>query len=135
MEVSSSLNDVPASLEAAEVGLSETSGSLVQVKDDFDVMAASIGEISTSLDSAQSVLDQYQGVVGGLQDQLGSLRRSLPKWLHLARLGLSLILIWLGIAQIGLMTQGWDLIDRSRRRRGPAGPEPEEDDGESQEEG
>jgi hypothetical protein len=135
LEVSSSLNDVPASLKAAETGLSATSGSLVQVKDDFDVMAASIGEISTSLDSAQSVLDQYQDVVGGLQDQLGSLRRSLPNWLHTARLGLSLVLIWLGIAQIGLMTQGWDLIERSRRRRGPAGPEPEAHEEESQEEG
>jgi hypothetical protein len=31
------------------------------------------------------------------------------------RLALSLALVWLGLAQIGLLTQGWELIGRSRR--------------------
>jgi hypothetical protein len=39
----------------------------------------------------------------------------LPGWLSVIRLGISLMLIWLGIAQIGLLTQGWELIQRSRK--------------------
>jgi hypothetical protein len=31
------------------------------------------------------------------------------------RLGLSLVLIWLGIAQIALITQGWELLAHSRK--------------------
>jgi hypothetical protein len=45
-------------------------------------------------------------------------RDNLPEWLRWARFGLSLVLIWLGIAQLGLLTQGWELVRRS------ATPEP-----------
>jgi len=38
----------------------------------------------------------------------------------LLRLTFSLVLTWLGVAQIGLMTQGWELIGRSRPASGDA---------------
>lgn len=48
-----------------------------------------------------------QGIVAMLQE-------GLPRWLAWMRLGFSLVLIWLGIAQIGLLTQGWELMGRGR---------------------
>jgi hypothetical protein len=62
------------------------------------------------------VLDQYQGIVQDLRDMLSSARQSLPDWLTRVQVAASLVLIWLGIAQLGLITQGWELIGRSRIR-------------------
>jgi ABC-type transporter Mla subunit MlaD len=116
-EVASSLDDVPASLGTAKDGLVTTIDNLEGLQGDFGGMAASIGELSTSLEDAQDVLAEYQGVVAKLQPLVTSVREGLPEWLRWLRLGLSLTLIWLGIAQIGLITQGWELVGRSGRTK------------------
>ena len=78
-------------------------------------MAAGISEITTSLENSRDIVAQYQDVVADLQSLVTTVRQGLPDWLRWLRLGLSLVLIWLGIAQIGLFAQGWELIGRSRK--------------------
>lgn len=112
-EIATSLDGIPDSLGTVQEGLVTASSDLKGFGDDLDLMASNIGQIATSVESAQSVLVQYQDVVRGLQDLVASVQEALPKWLLWLRLGLSLVLIWLGIAQIGLLTQGWELIGRS----------------------
>jgi hypothetical protein len=60
------------------------------------------------------VITKYQDIVGELRGEVAEVRRDLPGWLSAVRVGVSLVLLWLGIAQIGLLTQGWELILRSR---------------------
>lgn len=115
-EVATSLDGIPASLEAAEGGLTVTHDNLLVLQQDFSSMAGDIGLVATSLEDARSVLDQYQKIVQDLQGMLSSARRSLPDWLTGVQVAASLVLIWLGIAQLGLITQGWELIMRSRIR-------------------
>jgi methyl-accepting chemotaxis protein len=113
-EIATTLDGIPEALGSVQDGLVAASGDLQGFGDDLHLMAGNIGEIATSVESAQSVLVQYQDVVAGLQDLVASVQEALPTWLFWLRLGLSLVLIWLGIAQIGLLTQGWELIGRSR---------------------
>lgn len=113
-EIAASLDGIPDSLGTVQEGLVAASGDLQGFGDDLNLMANNIGQIATSVESAQSVLVQYQDVVAGLQDLVASVEEALPEWLLWLRLGLSLVLIWLGIAQVGLMTQGWELIGRSQ---------------------
>jgi methyl-accepting chemotaxis protein len=113
-EVANSLDGIPKSLSAAHEGLESTAGSMEKVEGDFATMAKNVGEIATDLEDAQSVIVQYQEIVSEAQETVSSARQSLPGWLRVTRWGLSLILIWLGIAQIGLVAQGWELIERSR---------------------
>jgi methyl-accepting chemotaxis protein len=113
-EVADSLNSIPRSLSRAQNGLESTMGSMEKVEDDFATMAKDVGKIATDLEDAQSVIAQYQQIVNGVQGTVSSARQSLPDWLRMVRWGLSLMLIWLGIAQIGLVTQGWEMIERSR---------------------
>ncbi len=115
-EVATSLDGIPASLEAAEDGLTVTQDNLQVLQQDFAVMAQDIGQVGASLEDARLVLDQYQQIVQDLQGMLSSARRSLPDWLTGVQVAVSLVLIWLGIAQLGLITQGWELIGRSRVR-------------------
>ena len=113
-EMADSLNRIPESLSEAQEGLESTVGNIEQVEGDFTSMARNVGEIATDLEDAQSVIVQYQEIVSDVQGTISSAQESLPGWLRTLRWGLSLLLVWLGIAQIGLLTQGWELIERSR---------------------
>jgi methyl-accepting chemotaxis protein len=124
-DVASSLDEIPTSLITAQEGLDVASGSLEELQGSFTAIAESIASLTTSLGSAQSVVVQYQDVVDDLQGLVVSVKQGVPQWLRWLRLGLSLVLVWLGIAQIGLLTQGWELIARSRSNgKEPAKAEP-----------
>jgi hypothetical protein len=113
-DVASSLDEIPTSLLSAQEGLNVASGSLEELQGSFRAIAQSVDSLAASLENAQSVVVQYRGVVEDLQGSIVSVRKGLPQWLWWTRLSLSLVLVWLGIAQIGLLTQGWELIARSR---------------------
>ncbi len=112
--VITSLDEIPDSLGAAQEDLTSSSGNLDAMQDDFTAMADNIGQIATSLDSAQSVLAEYRGIVTDLQEQVSSVRQGLPVWLRWLTSGSSFVLVWLGIAQIGPLNQGWELLQRSQ---------------------
>ncbi len=112
--VANSLDEIPDSLSAAQEDLTSSSGKLDAMQDDFTAMADNIGQIATSLESAQSVLAEYRGIVTDLQEQVSSVRQGLPVWLRWSGIAFSFVLVWLGIAQIGPLIQGWELIQRSR---------------------
>jgi methyl-accepting chemotaxis protein len=112
--VITSLDEIPDSLGAAQEDLTSSSGKLDAMQDDFTAMADNIGQIATSLESAQAVLDEYRDIVTDLQEQVSSVRQGLPGWLRWLGIVFTFVLIWLGIAQIGPLIQGWELIQRSR---------------------
>jgi len=112
--VITSLDEIPDSLGAAQEDLTSSSGKLDAMQDDFTAMADNIGQIATSLESAQAVLDEYRDIVTDLQEQVSSVRQGLPVWLRWSGVAFSFVLVWLGIAQIGPLIQGWELIQRSR---------------------
>jgi len=111
-DVSDGLDGIPELLLVAGEGLSAGTESLQDVEKGFAAMGQSIGETTTSLESAQAVLKDYQQIVADLHATLLSVSESLPGWLRTLRWGLTLALIWLGVAQIGLITQGWELLGR-----------------------
>jgi len=110
--VSDSMDGIPELLLIAGQGLDAGTGSLQDIEEGFAAMGRSIGETTTSLESAQTVLEDYQQIVGELQGAVSYVSESLPGWLRATRWGLTLTLIWLGIAQLGLITQGWERLGR-----------------------
>ena len=113
-KVITSLDEIPDSLGAAQEDLTSSSGNLDEMQDDFTTMADNIGQIATSLESTQSVLVEYRVIVTDFQEQVSSVRQGLPVWLRWLGITFSFLLVWLGIAQIGPMMQGWELIQRGR---------------------
>jgi methyl-accepting chemotaxis protein len=113
-DVADSLDQIPVSLGLAEEGLGAAGANLETLGRDFAQMADDIGQVGTSLEQAQPILAEYQAVVGDLTTLIDSINQGLPRWLGWLRLGLSLALVWLGIAQIALITQGGELVARSR---------------------
>jgi methyl-accepting chemotaxis protein len=123
-DVATSLDGIPDSLRLTQEQLVVTNDNLAVLEGSFDTMAGDIGQIATSIGDAQAVLQQYKGVVGQLQSSMSWVSSALPSWVNWLRLGLSLLLVWLGIAQLALITQGWELIGRSRRERPAKEPAP-----------
>lgn len=123
-DVASSMDGIPASLRLTQVQLTVTSDNLAGLEGSFDTMARDIGQIAVSIGDAQAVLEEYKGVIAQIQSTMSWVSGSLPSWVNWLRIGLSLLLVWLGIAQLALITQGWELIGRSRRERPAKAPEP-----------
>jgi uncharacterized protein YoxC len=114
-DVADDLDQIPRTLGSMEQDLATTTKNLGVLEQDFQTMANDIGRVTNSLESAESILVEYQDIVAELQVQVESVRQQVPRWLRLLQLGISLGLVWLGIAQIGLITQGFELIGRGRR--------------------
>jgi hypothetical protein len=119
-DVATSLDDIPTSLITAQEGLDIASRSLEGLEGDFEAMGESIAGLTISLEKGESVVVRYQEIVNDMQGLVVSVKQGLPQWLQWLQTGLSLVLVWLGIAQIGLLTQGWELIARSRSTRSEA---------------
>ncbi len=63
----------------------------------------------------QAVIEQYQGILRQVQDELPTAKATTLNWLRLMRIGVSLLLVWLGIAQLGLLLQGMQLLSNRER--------------------
>ena len=113
-QVDASLKGLPESLANVQGDLRQTAGSLGKINAQIGSMAGNLDDIGASMTKADSVITNYQDIIGELRGQAAEVRRALPGWLSGIRLGISLMLLWLGIAQIGLLTQGWELVQRSR---------------------
>lgn len=114
-EVSASLGTLSASFQQMQANLNTTGANLERVKTDIEAVARNIGAMDASLRDAQGVVSRYQSVVASLQADMRTLRGELPDWLNRVAWGIALILIWLGVAQIGLLSQGLEMLGRSRR--------------------
>jgi methyl-accepting chemotaxis protein len=113
-QIANNLSGVPEQLRDVSRDMQRATTSMSSMSGVIDNVALNLSAIGGSLDSAQTVIVQYQTVVKDMQGQLTLIRTGMPTWLMYARYGLWALLIWLGIAQLGLLTQGWELMHRQR---------------------
>jgi hypothetical protein len=118
-DVSASLNGLPPALATVEGGLRDARSNLGLIDRNVGDLATGIGEIGGSVGDAQRVVGQYQTLVSDLRREVARVREAAPRWLNFAGWGVSLALIWLALAQIGLLTQGWELVQRAREAKTP----------------
>jgi hypothetical protein len=119
-QISASLNDLPTALEGMRGDITAATGNMQRLQGDTAQLAANIDTIRASLSDARDVVSGYQKIIADLRTDLASLQTSVPDWFSGLRWGGALLLLWLGAAQIGLMTQGWELVKRSRAAEEPA---------------
>jgi hypothetical protein len=121
--ISTSLDSIPPRLQEAKRGLDTLSLNLDTVTLNMDQIASSTEDISASTNASLQVVEDYQQLANNLREEVESMQTALPGQLRLVFLGAALLLIWLGISQIGLLVQGLDLIERARKALIPPGIE------------
>jgi methyl-accepting chemotaxis protein len=111
-QVNASLDALPASIADLNVGLTAATTGAIAIQGDLDEIAQNLGQMDTGLADARTVVAQYAGLVEEMKGHADSLRDRVPIWLSLARWGVSFMLLWLAVAQVAILTQGLELIER-----------------------
>ncbi len=114
-EISDSLDAIPRSLRDAKSGLDIADRNLTTITSDLGNIAQNTDQIDLSIADALLVIDEYQTLVADMQKRVKDFRQELPGQLRLATLAAALLLIWLAIAQIGLLAQGAEFMTRGRK--------------------
>jgi len=76
-------------------------------QDTVDSLVTGFVRLETSMDSLMETLDEYAQKIDATQDQLTYLEQNLPRWIEYTSAVLTVILVWLGISQVGLFVLGW----------------------------
>lgn len=105
-EVSEGLNDIPDSLTTMEDSLDSTYSNLEVMQAEISLIAEDIGAINKGLEEGQKVIEQYQELIADMQTRIDGFQSRLPSIVETFAWVSTFILIWLGIAQVGLLTQG-----------------------------
>ena len=109
-DVSASLDDVPTTLKSMDGSLTDARTNLGSIEGQFTAISDDIRKIGDSLATAKEVTTQYQDVVASLQEKVTQTRENLPVTLALVGIILTILFIWLGLTQIGLMMQGLEMM-------------------------
>ena len=110
-EVSQSLDAIPQSLSEMDNTMNATKGNLIMLGAQINIIARNISDLQDSFSEIQLVFDQYQEVISGVQVKLDIFRDNLQIVITVSAWIFTIIFIWLGIAQVGLLTQGLERID------------------------
>lgn len=116
-EVAESLDGLPDSFASMQESLTETTDNLGRYEADLTMMAESIGQIESSVAQYKLVVEGYQNSLTQLQNSLAQLQANLPQIIRILTIGLTIFLVWMAIAQLGLFTQGIELILESRSKK------------------
>lgn len=104
------LIDSADALESEIGGVSELAKKASVLLDDAAyLLGGDFGETRDSLKFFLNEIDVYQEKVTGWREQIADVEKSLPGWLDLASLLLTVFLLWFGFSQLGLILHGLNL--------------------------
>jgi hypothetical protein len=75
-----------------------------------DSLSTGFAELETSIEILLEILNVYEEKIESTQEQLLYLESNLPTWIDLASITLTVILVWLGISQVGVFILAWSLF-------------------------
>lgn len=104
-----SFDNVSLSLAVADNNLEEVNIQMVAVAD-------SLGNFDATITDAKNVTNQYKVVLVQQQEVLQTLNNQIPLAVTWGVRGFMVLLAYLLIAQVGLLSQGLEMIGRSGRR-------------------
>ncbi len=110
-DVSTSLDPISQSLVDMESTLNTTQGNMIMITAQLRIISRNIGDLKSSLYDIQIVLEKYQKVITTAQERVDSISTNLNTIIIVTAWIFTIIFIWLGIAQLGLLTQGLERVD------------------------
>jgi len=90
--------------------LEDTGEHLASIQTELSNIVTDMNEISVTLEEAQVVVGDYQTAIEDIQAQILDLQINGPKWINTMAWVLTIGLVWLILAQFGLMLQGYEYV-------------------------
>ena len=112
-EIVTSLAPLPGELIEVQKGLQTAKESAIDIQISLRTVSTAVGRIDGALVSARTVTRQYMAIVSDAKRQVAGIVEGLPRLLAVVQIVLTIGLAWFGIAQLGLFTQGLELIARA----------------------
>jgi peptidoglycan hydrolase CwlO-like protein len=109
-DVSASMDPLSQSFASMETSLNLTHDNLASISGQIDAIANNVTQIKTSLATAGDVIGQYKDVIDLLQKQIGVAKASLPQVMNIMAWLFTVVLVWLGLTQVGLLMQGFEML-------------------------
>lgn len=101
-------------LESLQNQIEEGGGKIEQLsqttQNTIDSLVTGFAELEASIEILLDTLEVYEIKIESTQTQLQYLESNLPGWIDLTSGILTVILLWLGISQVGLFILGWSLF-------------------------
>lgn len=113
-QVSASLDSIFPSLESMHTSLENTTSNMEIIQADIDLIAIDVANIQSSLEDGRGVVEQYQELVTDLDRRVDQARNSIPSQITIAAWVLTFALLWAFFTQLGLLVQGFTLINGRR---------------------
>lgn len=116
-DISTSLDPIPQSLTELENTMNTTKGNLILTAAQVRIISRNIGDLNESLYEIKLIISHYQDVISEAQEMVSTVQNNINSITLAAAWFFTIIFIWLGIAQIGLFTQGLERVDWPRGQK------------------
>lgn len=108
-ELAANLESLPDTFMGMSDNLSTTDDNLESIQENLTTMASSVSVISSSLSEYERMVTQSRSSMGDVTSILKNIQSNLPNILNWVAIALTLFFAWLLVAQIVILSQGWEL--------------------------
>ena len=112
-----SLEDIPPRLRGLEGSIDTTKGSLETISQDFAATSSDLDDINSSIADVEPLLDEYVRIVSEVDDLIEQTRAGITRKLNMAKLVVTVVMVWVGLSQIAPLHRGWELVTGRRSGR------------------
>ena len=114
--ISVSMDDLPQAFSNIQTSLKDASDQADVIQADLVALTANMTSIENTMQDYEKLLTDFQVSLNEMKQQMDSLKANLRLMIDAGVWVLTIFLAWMAIAQLGLLTQGWELLHRD----GPA---------------
>ena len=114
--ISVSMDDLPQAFSNIQTSLKDASDQADVIQADLVALTANMTSIENTMQDYEKLLTDFQVSLNEMKQQMDSLKANLRLMIDAGVWVLTIFLAWMAIAQLGLLTQGWELLHRA----GPA---------------
>jgi methyl-accepting chemotaxis protein len=112
-QVNRSLDALPDSFVKIQRDMNTASAGMSTMKGELEALSRQVADIEQSIQAAQKEVKAYQLILADVRDRLESLNQRVPLLVDTVYLAVTIVLIWLGISQLGVLLQSAELFTRS----------------------
>jgi methyl-accepting chemotaxis protein len=123
-DLATTLEDLPATFTEMAENLDKADDNMVTIQSNLTTMSTSVARISTSLGEYQAMISQSQSSMGSMKSMLTNVENNLDQILNWGALILSVLFFWLLVAQVVILSQGWELYQGTAGRMEGGAAEP-----------
>ena len=116
VRIGDSLEGLPAQLRGLRVYVNMTSDGMQTISGDLRLISSELKSVSAQLDEVDPLLDEYLATAVQLNDTTRQTRTGINSQLESIKLGITIVMIWLALAQLAPLYLGFELLLGRRGR-------------------